>query len=93
MLTYVEMLECYAEVSGRRRLTVPVPGIPEAVSARGVALLTGQPLALVAPLIESLRVDTVVTDDRIRALVPFEPVDFSQQVRDALAQEAQQPAR
>lgn len=58
-----------------------------------MALLTGQPLALVAPLIESLRVDTVVTDDRIRALVPFEPVDFSEQVRDALAQEARQLAR
>lgn len=92
VLTYVEMLECYAEVSGRQRVTVSVPGIPEALSARGVALLTGEPLALVAPLIESLRVDTVVTEDRILGLVPFAPMDFSAQVRDALTQEALQPA-
>jgi len=90
VLTYVEMLECYAEVSGRKRVVVPVPGVPEALSARGVALLTGQPLALVAPLIESLRVDTVVTEDRIRELVPFTPLDFTGQVRDALGQEAAQ---
>lgn len=93
VLTFVDMLESYAKVSGRKRVTISVPGVPEALSARGVALLTGQPLALVAPLVESLRVDTVVTDDRIRALVPFAPVPFSEQVRAALAQEAQEAAQ
>ncbi len=88
VLTYVEMLERYAEITGRSRVTVPVPGVPEGLSARGVALLTGQPLALVAPLIEGLRVDAVADDERILDLLPFERMDFTAQVNAALAQEA-----
>ena len=38
------------------------------------------------PLIEGLRNETVVRDDRIRTLVPFELTPFDVAVREALAE-------
>ncbi len=85
VLTYEQMLLGYARIRGLRRTLVTVPWVPAGLSARGVALLSGLDLALVEPLIEGLAVDVVAADDRIRALVPFDPLDYEQSVRAALA--------
>ncbi len=66
LLTYREMMVGYAKARGLRRwiLSARVP-FPE-LSARFVDLLTPVPYRIVHPLIESLRTDTVVTNDRAR---------------------------
>jgi len=85
VLTYEQMLLRYAQIRGLRRTLVKVPYLPPAVSARGVALLSGLELALVAPLVAGLAVDVVAADGRIRELVPFALAGYDQAVRTALA--------
>lgn len=85
MLTYTEMVERYAEVVGLDRKTIEVPFAPEKLSAAGVAVLTGQPLGLVKPLIEGLRVPVVAETDRIRGLVPGALTSYEDAIREARA--------
>ncbi|MDQ6837532.1 MAG: hypothetical protein M3137_04105, partial [Actinomycetota bacterium] len=58
-------------------LTFRLPGL----STPWLNPVTGHPLPVVFRLAESLWVEVVVTDDRIRSLVPFEPMGFDEAVR------------
>jgi uncharacterized protein YbjT (DUF2867 family) len=61
ILTYEEMMRIYAEVAGlRRRLVIPLPIFSTRLSAPMVGFVTGLPVDVVRPLIESLRNDVVV---------------------------------
>lgn len=85
VLTYREIMQLYAEVAGlRRRLVVPVPLLTPSLSSRWVGLVTPLPVGLARPLIDSLVNEVVVHDDRIRELVPFEPMPMREAFRLAL---------
>lgn len=60
VLTYLDMIQTYADVAGlRRRLVIPIPLFNAWVSAFFVGLVTPLPVRVVKPLIESLRNDVV----------------------------------
>ncbi len=85
VLTYEEMMRHYARITGRRRLIVKVPVLSPGLSSHWIGLVTDQPAAVARPLAEGLAVEVVVTDDRIRHLIPFDPMGFDAAVRVALA--------
>ena len=63
VLTYLDMIQIYADVAGlRRRLVVPLPLYNAWASAFMVGLVTPLPVRVVRPLIESLRNDVVAVD-------------------------------
>lgn len=65
ILTYLDMIQTYADVAGlHRRLVVPLPLYNAWVSALMVGLVTPLPVRVVKPLIESLRNDVVAEDPR-----------------------------
>ncbi len=88
VLTYEEMMNHYATMTGRRRVVVKVPVLTPGLSAHWIGLVTDQSPKVARQLAEGLSVEVIVTDDRIRSLVPFEPIGFDEAVRRAITRPA-----
>ena len=86
VLTYREMIERIAKVRGRRRLIVEVPVLSPRLSSYWLHLITPVRAAVARPLIEGLRIPTIVRDDRLRRLLPFSLTVFDDAARIALAE-------
>ena len=84
VLTYEDMMRRYAGLTGRTRYILKVPVLTPRLSSLWIGLVTDQSPSIARPLADSLAVDAVVEDDRIRSLVPFEPLGFDEAVRRAL---------
>jgi len=87
VLTYAEMLRRTGRHLGREPIVLTVPVLTPWLSAYWVGLMTDVPLRVARPLIAGLRNPVVVTDDRLRDLVPVEPTPFDEAVRRALSGE------
>lgn len=85
VLTYQAMLERTARAMGRRPLIVPVPVLSPELSVYWVDLVTDVPASVAHPLVYGLRNPVVVTDERIRDLVPVELTPYDEAVERALA--------
>jgi uncharacterized protein YbjT (DUF2867 family) len=88
VLTYAEMLDRMAAVLGLpARPRVPVPLITPRLSSLWIGLVTPVDAGVARPLIESLAVPTVVTDDSGMGLFPIEPIDFDEALRRAASED------
>jgi uncharacterized protein YbjT (DUF2867 family) len=85
VMTYRDMIERIAHVQGKRRYVLEVPVLTPRLSSMWLHVVTPVEAAVARPLIEGLRTPTVVRDDSIRDLAPFEPTPFDDAVREALA--------
>jgi uncharacterized protein YbjT (DUF2867 family) len=86
VLSYGDMLRGYADVRGLTRWIVPVPVLTPRLSSYWVHWVTPIPAALARPLIEGLRNEVIVRDDRIKDLFPeIEPIPYLQAVQKALS--------
>lgn len=83
-LGYDDLLRRTAAAAGRRLLVRPVPGVRLSAAARGLALLTDVRSEIVGPLVRSLSVPAVVTDDTVREHLPFERTPLDDALRTAL---------
>jgi uncharacterized protein YbjT (DUF2867 family) len=70
VLTYGDMILGYARRRGLRRRLLPVPVLTPHLSSHWVRWMTPIPYAVVRPLVEGLRNEVVVRDDRARRLFP-----------------------
>jgi uncharacterized protein YbjT (DUF2867 family) len=84
VLTYREMIERIGDVRGRHPRIVEVPVLTPRLSSWWLHLVTPVGARVARPLIEGLRTATVARDDRIRELVPREPMPFRAAVEAAL---------
>ncbi len=84
ILTYREMMLRFAAILGLKRWIIDVPVLTPRLSAYWVNLMTPVPAGLAFPLIEGLKSEMVCEDDRIRRLIPIEPMGFDEAVRRAL---------
>lgn len=86
VLTYGQMMTRYARARGLRRLLIRVPVLTPRLSSYWVHWVTPIPAAYARPLIEGLRNEVIVRDDKARTLLPeIQPVDYDTAVRRALA--------
>ena len=82
MVTYADLLAMMADVLGvRRRPQVPVPLLSPRLSSLWIGLVTPVDAGVARPLIESLAVETVVTDRSGQELFEVKPTP----VLDALS--------
>ena len=89
VLTYEQMMRRCARAMGRREpLIVPVPVLSPELSSRWAGFVTEVDRRVAKPLVESLRVETIAKETRIREIVPFELLGFDDAVRRALAKPA-----
>jgi uncharacterized protein YbjT (DUF2867 family) len=86
VLQYVTMLRRVAAIQHRPLLVVPVPLLSPGLSSRWLSLVTDVDVQTGRSLIDSMTNEVVVTDDGIRAVVPFEPMPYDEAVRVALAE-------
>jgi len=85
VLTYGDMMMGYAEVRGLRRVLLPVPVLTPRLSSHWVHWMTPIPADIARPLIEGLRNEVIVRDDKAHRLFPtIQPMDYQASVRLAL---------
>ena len=85
-ITYADMMRSYAEIKGLKRLLIPVPFLSPALSSHWVHWMTPVPSSLARPLIEGLRNDVYVRDDKAHQLFPeVDPISYKKAVELALA--------
>lgn len=85
VVTYGAMLTTYAEVRGLRRWLLPVPVLTPRLSSYWVHFVTPIPAEIARPLIDGLRNEIVVRDDRARHLFPaIELLNYRTAVKSAL---------
>ena len=88
VLTYLQMMTRVAEIQNRHLFVVPVPLLSPQLSSRWLAFVTDVDVATGRSLIDSMTNEVVVTDDAIRSIVPFEPMDYDEMVLVALGERA-----
>jgi uncharacterized protein YbjT (DUF2867 family) len=85
VLTYRAMIEQIARIRGRRPRIVEIPVLSPRLSAYWLEIVTPVNAATARPLIDGLRVPTVVTDSRLHDLVPQDLTPFARAAEAALA--------
>ena len=88
VLAYVDMMRRVAAIEGRTMVVVPVPLLTPRLSSLWLALVTDVDVQTGRSLVASMTNEVVVRDDRIRQLVPFEPMDYDDAVLQALGERA-----
>jgi uncharacterized protein YbjT (DUF2867 family) len=87
-LTYIEMLRVAAEVGkGRTPPIVQVPVLTPGLSSRWLALVTDVDVTTGRNLIDSMGIEVVVREQRIREIVPGEPMGYAEAVQLALRED------
>jgi uncharacterized protein YbjT (DUF2867 family) len=85
VITYGEMMSGYAKARGLKRWLIPVPLLTPRLSSYWVHLMTPVPANIAKPLIEGLRNEVIVRDDKARSLFPNNhPVSYQKAVELAL---------
>jgi uncharacterized protein YbjT (DUF2867 family) len=84
VLRYSDMLRRVAAISGRPLVILPVPLLSPALSGRWLGLVTDVDSRAGRSLVDSMTNEVVVHDERIRSLVPFEPMGYEEAVQRAL---------
>jgi uncharacterized protein YbjT (DUF2867 family) len=87
-LSYRDMLLTVAQMTGRRRVIVPVPVLTPRLSSQWLRLVTDVDLTTAAALVDSMTNRVVVHDHRIEELVAHRPMDFPEAAAAALAARA-----
>jgi uncharacterized protein YbjT (DUF2867 family) len=85
VMTYREMIEHIARIRERHPRIIEVPVLTPRLSSYWLQLVTPVNASVARPLIDGLRIPTVVTDTRLRELVPLDLTPFETAARDALA--------
>ncbi len=84
-LTYIDMLRVASEQAGNRPVPiVQVPVLTPGLSSRWLALVTDVDVTTGRNLIDSMGTEVVVREQRIREIVPGEPLGYAEAVRRAL---------
>ena len=84
-MRYADLMRRLAAIRGRPLLLLPVPLLSPGLSSRWLSLVTDVDVTAGRSLIDSMTNEVIVEDDRIREVVPFEPMSFDEAVRVALA--------
>jgi len=88
-LTYVDMLRLAADAgTGRVVKILEVPVLTPRLSSYWLALVTDVDATTGRNLIDSMGVEVLVTEQRIREIVPGEPLSYAEAVRRALSEDA-----
>ena len=88
VLTYAELLRLMADVLGvRRRPMIPVPLLSPWLSSHWIGLVTPVDAGVARPLVESLAVETVVTDPSGQELFDVQPTPALEALRIAVEQQ------
>lgn len=84
VMTYAEMIERIAEAMGVGRMPLPLPATQTPAASAVVSAMTGQPLELVRPLMQSLEDDLLPRNDDAQGIYGINPHPFERALDHAL---------
>ena len=85
VFTYGDMMKGYAAVRGLKRALIPVPVLSPRLSSYWVHWMTPVPASITRPLVEGLRNEVIVRDNKAQEIFPnIKPIDYSTAVQRAL---------
>jgi len=93
VLTYRELIAATARAEGVKRLLVDVPAFSPKLSNLWVSTMTGTPLELVAPLVDSLRYPMVAKDRWLQARLNLPGTPVAEALADAVAHRKERSPR
>ncbi|WP_162427072.1 SDR family oxidoreductase [Pontibacter pudoricolor] len=85
VLTYKQMLEKLAKVRHLKRFIFTVPVLTPRLSSYWLYFVTSTSFSIARSLVESLRNDTIVQDDRIKQLISHQNLNYEEAIRLAYA--------
>ena len=89
ILTYRQMLEIFAEITGIKRLFFRGPFSRLRFYAYIASLVTPVPAPIIQSLMEGLKNEVVCTNDDIKKFIPFATLSYREAVKKALWREEQ----
>jgi uncharacterized protein YbjT (DUF2867 family) len=93
-LTYIDMLRIAAKQdTGRNVPIIKVPVLTPGLSSRWLALVTDVDVTTGRNLIDSMGIEVVVSEQRIREIVPGDPLSYAESVRRALEESGKRSDR
>jgi uncharacterized protein YbjT (DUF2867 family) len=81
VLTYKHMLKKLAKVRHLKRYIFTVPVLTSKLSSYWLYFVTSTNFSIAHSLVESLRNDTIVQDDKIKRIIPHENLSYEQAIR------------
>jgi uncharacterized protein YbjT (DUF2867 family) len=87
VLTYLDMMKLYAKMLDKSIRIIIIPFLTPRLSSYWVDLITPVRASLARPLIDSLKHEATVKDDKIKKLIPIKLKTFEEAVRAAEAEE------
>jgi uncharacterized protein YbjT (DUF2867 family) len=89
ILTYRQMLEIFAEITGKKRLFFRGPFSRLRFYAYIASLVTPVPAPIIQSLMEGLKNEVVCKNDSIKQFIPFETLSYREAIQRALQREEQ----
>ncbi|MGK5744773.1 DUF2867 domain-containing protein [Proteus mirabilis] len=86
-ISYQTLFECFINISGKKRLLIPLPIPASIISAGFISLITSVPTSIAKELIQGLKYDLPAKDASLRKLIPQKLISFDDAVRETLADE------
>ena len=84
VLSYRDMMATVAEITGRRRIILPVPLLSPRLSSHWLRLVTDVDLTTARALVDSMTNEVIVHDHSIDNVLPHEPLPFAAAAARAL---------
>ncbi|MGZ8105853.1 DUF2867 domain-containing protein [Proteus mirabilis] len=86
-ISYQTLFERFINISGKKRLLIPLPIPASIISAGFISLITSVPTSIAKELIQGLKYDLLAKDASLRKLIPQKLISFDDAVRETLADE------
>jgi len=86
-ISYMDLMKEYARQKGLRRVMIPVPVLTPTLSSLWLGLVTPIYARVGRKLVESVRNETVIHDDKALRLFPIRPLGYRKAIQQALANE------
>lgn len=87
IMTYVDMMKEYAKLMGKSTRIVILPFLTPRLSSYWIDLVTPIKASLARPLIDSLKHEAIVEDDKIKKLVPIKLKSFEEAIMQSKGDE------
>lgn len=87
ILTYLDMMKCYAKMLNKSIRILIIPFLTPRLSSYWVDLITPVKASLARPLIDSLKHEATVKDDAIKSIIPIKLKSFEESIKAAEKEE------
>lgn len=87
IMTYVDMMKEYGKLTGKSTRIIILPFLTPRLSSYWIDLVTPIKASLARPLIDSLKHEAIVEDDKIKKLVPIKLKSFEEAIMQSKGDE------